>query len=94
MKKLPIHQQMQNELETREIFDQAVRAAFSYMDHVTRRPVYPNAEALSDLRRFDETDAGQRCFRQPGPLPARRRREPGEQRPRPAAGISALSTAA
>lgn len=54
MDTMPIQKQMHHEMETQEIFDQAVRYAFAYMEGIARRPVYPDEKALAGLDRFDE----------------------------------------
>ncbi|HUZ18175.1 MAG TPA: pyridoxal-dependent decarboxylase, partial [Spirochaetia bacterium] len=49
-----IHVQMNEELTRRAIFEQAKRAAYSYMDTVRSRAVYPEPEAIGNLAKFDE----------------------------------------
>lgn len=54
MKKIAIHEQMQQEMRAKSLFDQARRYAYAYMEGIDRRSVYPEAQALRNLDRFDE----------------------------------------
>ena len=49
-----VHQRMRRQLREKKLFGQASRYAFSYMDQVPDRAVFPDAEAIANLDRFDE----------------------------------------
>lgn len=50
-----IHTQMRREMGDKKIFEQAKAYAFDYMDTIAARGVYPDARAIANLARFDET---------------------------------------
>ncbi|MBI9083627.1 MAG: aspartate aminotransferase family protein [Desulfobacterales bacterium] len=54
MKDSSIHEQMRQEWRDKTLFEQASRYAFSYMDGVCDRSVYPEPAAIANLDRFDE----------------------------------------
>src|SRR5882672_6384871 len=45
---------MLQELETKEIFELAKQYAYQYLEKIGDREVYPTAEALYDLKNFEE----------------------------------------
>lgn len=49
-----IRDQMRRELADKELFEQAKAHAFAYMDEAATRRVYPDAQAIRDLDRFEE----------------------------------------
>ena len=49
-----IRDQMRNEIADKSLFEQAKAHAYAYMDEVAGRRVYPTAEAIQDLDRFEE----------------------------------------
>lgn len=54
MTKKSIHVDMREQLESKQLFEQAKEYAFEYIDGVQERPVYPADEALTNLAIFDE----------------------------------------
>ncbi|MEE8440852.1 MAG: pyridoxal-dependent decarboxylase [Spirochaetia bacterium] len=49
-----IQDQMRSEIADKGLFEQAKASAFSYMDDVAARRVYPDTQAIRDLDRFEE----------------------------------------
>lgn len=54
MKKFSIHAKMRDEIKDKSLLEQAKQYAFTYIDAVAERVVFPDAKAIRNLDRFDE----------------------------------------
>lgn len=54
-RKTGLQKEMFSQIQSRELFEQAKSYAYAYMNGVYERNVFPTAEAIKNLRVFDES---------------------------------------
>ena len=61
MKKANLRPEMKGQLKSKELFEQAKRYAYDYIDHLEQMPVSPAAASLAEMKIFDESMPEEPC---------------------------------